>query len=125
MIKVFIPFDKEFNYKECKEMYKKYQRLIGDDQEFRDIVRNTFFYSFFDDDKHIGCIYYYLKEGKLFVNAFAHRHTHITNITCLKKTFEWFKGNIYAETRHKTAIFCLYKCGFKKLRNNIYVLERE
>lgn len=106
-------------------MYKKYQRLIGDDQEFRDIVRNTFFYSFFDDDKHIGCIYYYLKEGKLFVNAFAHRHTHITNITCLKKTFEWFKGNIYAETRHKTAIFCLYKCGFKKLRNNIYVLERE
>jgi hypothetical protein len=125
LIKVFIPTDKDFNYKECKKMYKKYQRLIGDDQEFRDVVRNTFFYSFFDDDKHIGCIYYYVKFGKLFVNAFAHRHTHEINIACLKKTFEWFSGNIYAETRHKTAIFCLYKCGFKKLRNNIYVLERE
>ena len=125
MIRVFIPTNKEFNYKECKKMYKKYQRYIRDDQEFRDIVKNTFFYSFFDDDRHIGCIYYYVRNGKLFVNAFANRHTHLINIECLKKSFEWFKGNIYAETRHKTAIFCLYKCGFKKLKNNIYVLERE
>ena len=124
MIKVFIPKDIAFNYKQCKNLYKKYQRQIGDNQEFRDIVKNTFFYSFFDDEKHIGCIYYYMRGDKLFVNAFANRHTHEINIECLKKSFEWFNCDIYAETKHKTAIYCLYKCGFKKVRENIYKYER-
>ena len=109
MIKVYIPSDFDFNYKQCKKLYKKYQKQIGDDVDFRDVVKNTFFYSFFDDEKHIGCIYYYEKDGKLFVNAFANRHTHEINITCLKMTFDWFNCDIYAKTAHKTAIFCLYK----------------
>ena len=68
MIKVLIPKNTDFNYKQCKKLYKKYKKQIGDNQEFRDIVKNTFFYSFFDEGKHIGCIYYYEKHGKLFVN---------------------------------------------------------
>ena len=160
MIKVLIPKDYDFNYKQCKKLYKKYKKDIGDNQEFRDIVKNTFFYSFFDDDseipdgrsetspvsesrksgsdseamtgtsvkefqgKHIGCIYYYKKDGKLFVNAFANRHTHKTNIECLKMSFDWFNCDIYAQTQHKTAIYCLYKCGFKKVHNNLYKYER-
>lgn len=124
MIKVYIPSDYDFNYKQCKKLYKKYQRKIGDDVEFRDLVKNTFFYSFFDDEKHIGCIYYYEKDGKLFVNAFANRHTHEINITCLKMTFGWFNCDIYAKTAHKTAIYCLYKCGFKKIGDNLYKYER-
>lgn len=124
MIKVYIPNDYDFNYKQCKKLYKKYQKQIGDDVEFRDVVKNTFFYSFFDDEKHIGCIYYYEKDGKLFVNAFANRHTHEINITCLKMTFDWFNCDIYAKTAHKTAIFCLYKCGFKKIGDNLYKYER-
>ncbi len=124
MIKVYIPSDFDFNYKQCKKLYKKYQKQIGDDVDFRDVVKNTFFYSFFDDEKHIGCIYYYEKDGKLFVNAFANRHTHEINITCLKMTFDWFNCDIYAKTAHKTAIFCLYKCGFKKIGDNLYKYER-
>lgn len=124
MIKVYIPSDFDFNYKQCKKLYKKYQKQIGDDVDFRDVVKNTFFYSFFDDEKHIGCIYYYEKDGKLFVNAFANRHTHEINITCLKMTFDWFNCDIYAKTVHKTAIFCLYKCGFKKIGDNLYKYER-
>lgn len=124
MIKVYIPSDFGFNYKQCKKLYKKYQKQIGDDVDFRDVVKNTFFYSFFDDEKHIGCIYYYEKDGKLFVNAFANRHTHEINITCLKMTFDWFNCDIYAKTAHKTAIFCLYKCGFKKIGDNLYKYER-
>lgn len=124
MIKVYIPSDFDFNYKQCKKLYKKYQKQIGDDVDFRDVVKNTFFYSFFDDEKHIGCIYYYEKDGKLFVNAFANRYTHEINITCLKMTFDWFNCDIYAKTAHKTAIFCLYKCGFKKIGDNLYKYER-
>ncbi|MBQ6516808.1 hypothetical protein IJI31_06475 [bacterium] len=124
MIRVLIPTDADFEYKKCKKMYKKYQRLVGDNQEFRDLVKNTFFYSFYDDAQLLGCIYYYTKNDKLFVNAFANRHTHEKNLLCLKKTFEWFKCDIYAETKHKTAIYCLYKCGFKKIDDCLYKLER-
>lgn len=124
MIRVLISGDKNFNFKECKKLFAKNKKLINDNRKFRDIVESTFFYSFFDNEKHIGCIYYYLRGDKLFVNAFANRHTHEINIKCLKESFEWFNCDIYAETRHKTAIYCLYKCGFKKIGENIYKYER-
>lgn len=124
MIKVYIPKDIDFNYKQCKKLYKKNQRKIGDNSEFRYVVKNTFFYSFFDNGKHIGCIYYYKKDGKLFINAFANRHTHEINLTCLKMSLEWFNCDIYAQTHHKTAILCLYKCSFKKISNDLYKYER-
>lgn len=125
MIKVLTPNDTKFNYDECEKLFNKYKIYIRDNQPFKDITENTYFYSFFDDKKHLGCIYYYYKNNRLFVNAFAHRHTHLKNIECLKKTFGWFKCDIYAETRNKTAILCLYRCGFKKEKNNIYKLERQ
>ena len=124
MIRVRIPKDKNFNFKQCKKLYKEHKKLIGDNQKFRDIVENTYFYSFFDDNKHLGCIYYYLKNNKLFVNAFAYRHTHELNLKCLKKTFDWFNCDIYAQTTHKTAILCLYKCGFRKVKDNLYKKEK-
>ena len=124
MIRVLIPKDKNFTLKQCKKLYKEHKKLIGDNQKFRDIVENTYFYSFFDDNKHLGCIYYYLKNNKLFVNAFAHRHTHELNLQCLKKTFDWFNCDIYAQTTHKTAILCLYKCGFRKVKDNLYIKEK-
>lgn len=124
MIRVLIPKDKNFNFKQCKKLYKEHKKLIGDNQKFRDIVENTYFYSFFDDNKHLGCIYYYLKNNKLFVNAFAYRHTHELNLKCLKKTFDWFNCDIYAQTTHKTAILCLYKCGFRKVNDNLYIKEK-
>lgn len=124
MIRVRIPKDKNFNFKQCKKLYKEHKKLIGDNQKFRDIVENTYFYSFFDDNKHLGCIYYYLKNNKLFVNAFAYRHTHELNLECLKKTFDWFNCDIYAQTTHKTAILCLYKCGFRKVKDNLYIKEK-
>lgn len=124
MIKVYIPSDYEFNYKQCKKLFKKYKNLIGDNQEFRDIVKNTFFYSFFDDDTYIGCIYYYYQKNKLFVNAYANRHLHKQTIECFKMSLDWFNCDIYARTQHKTAILCLLKSGFKKISDNLYKYER-
>ena len=59
-----------------------------------------------------------------FGNAFAYRGTHKLNLECLKKSFDWFNCDIYAETQHKTAILCLFRCGFKKVGNNLYKYER-
>ncbi len=124
MIRVFIPNDYGFNYKQCKKLYKKYRHLINDNQEFRDIVKNTFFYSFFDDDKFVGCLYFYEKNNKLYVNGFSHRHMHKQNLECLKMSLNWFNCDIFAETPHKTAVLCLLRCGFKKSSDNLYKYER-
>lgn len=120
MIKVFIPKDLNFNYKECKKLYKKYKNKLEDERNFSDIVKNTWFFSFFNDNNFIGCIYFYRENDKLFVNAFAKRHTHLINLECFKMSFDWFNCDIYARSRQKTAILCLYKCGFKKIDTNIY-----
>ena len=125
MIKVVTPLDKhEFNYKECKKLFNKYKDKINDDQEFRDIVRNTFFYSFSDENGYIGSIYYYEKNGKLFVNAYAKRHRHKTCLECFKMSLDYFTCDIYAQTTHKTAILCLLRSGFKKIGDNLYKYER-
>ncbi len=124
MIKVFIPDNYEFNYKQCKKLYKKNQKLIGDDQEFRDIVKNTFFYSFFDDDIFVGCIYCYYENDKLFLNGFANRHLHKQTLECLKMSLDWFNCDIYAKSKNKTSILCLLRCGFKKVSDNLYKYER-
>lgn len=125
MIKVYIPGDSEFNYEECENLYNQHQEKIGDNQNFRELVRNTLFYSFYDDEKFLGCIYYYLKNGRVYVNAYAGRHTHLQNIECLKMSLGWFTTDIYAYSIQKPAIYCLLKCGFKKVSENTYKYERK
>lgn len=124
MTNVKIPTDIDFNYKQCKKLFKKYRNEINENSEFRDIVKNTFFYSFYDDDKFLGCIYYFEKEGNLYVNAYASRHHHLENVECLKMSLDWFNCDIYAETTHKTAILCLLKCGFKRITENKFIYRR-
>lgn len=124
MIIVKIPSDSDFNYKQCKKLFKKYRDKINDNSEFRNIVKDTFFYSFFDNDKFLGCIYYYEKENKLYVNAYAGRHHHQQNIECLKMSLNWFNCDIYAETTHKTATFCLLKCGFTRINEKLFIYRR-
>jgi len=122
--KILIPKNSNFNYSECQQMYKENQKAIGDNQSFDSLIENTFFYSFFVENKHIGCIYYYERNNKLFVNAFANRHTHLINIYCLKESLSWWNCDIYAKTSHKQAIYTILKCGFKKISKNIYKYER-
>lgn len=127
MIIVRTPHDDLFNYSECEEMYNKNKELIGDD-DFKDIVKRTFFYSFYEWNTHkfIGCIYYYYRnDGRLFFNGFAGRKHHLLNLECVKKTLNWFDCDIYAETKHKTAKLCLLKCGFEKFENDIYIYRRK
>lgn len=124
MITVRIPRDEKFNYKECKDLYKKNQRLIGDDVPFDNVIKDTFFYSFYDDEKLLGCIYCFIRDNEVFLNAFATRHHHKENIECLNLVISWFNGDIYAESIRKPAILCLLRSGFKKLKDNIYIYRR-
>ena len=115
MIKVVTPDNFIFNFAECEELYSSCKDLIGDD-DFYDVVKRTKFYAFYitRTKELIGCIYFYEVGRKLFVNAFANRHHHQLNLECFKESLKWFKRNIYAKSSHRTAIYCLLKCGFQK-----------
>ena len=122
-MKVYIPYDKEFNYTACEQLYKKYEKEIGDIEDFDKIIKNTMFYSFFtDDNKFVGCLYFYKdSSNRLFVNGFSNRKMHQYNIQALKLAFEWFDCDIYAQTPHKNAVYCLLRAGFKKCDDKLYV----
>ncbi len=124
-MKVLIPLDSEFNYMECKNLYNRYQKLIGDIEDFDRILTSTLFYSFIsNENKFIGCLYFYKIGGRLFVNGFSNRKCHLQNIECLNMTEKWFDCDIWAKTKHKTAKFCLLQAGFKKVDNELYVKKK-
>ena len=121
MITVRTPKDKYFNYFECENLYKKCQKDLQDD-DFKSVIERTLFYSFYISatNELIGCIYFHKKGKQLFVNAFANRKHHLLNLECFKESLKWFNCNIYAVGLHKTSRLCLFKCGFERIRNNIF-----
>ena len=126
MITVRTPKHELFNYAECEELYNSCKAdLQGDD--FDKVIKNTLFYSFYiwQTGELIGCIYYYKKNGKMYVNAFAKRGHHLLNLECLKESLTWFKCNIYAEALHKTSRLCVLKCGFKRKKGNLFIYRRK
>lgn len=124
-IKVWIPSQKEFEkYRaECKKLYESVQDKITDTSSFEYICKNTFFYLFEKNGNLIGGIYYFLNdEGKLFLNGFAKRKMHSLCLECLKKSLTWFTGRIYAEAQNRASALCLLKCGFKRIKDKLFVI---
>ena len=113
--------DSNFEYNKCKKLYEESQPLVNDDASFEELVKNTFFYSFYQDGGLIGCIYLFRKEGKLFLSGFSKRKHYYFNFSAIKKIFEWFTCDIYAQSVQRPAIILLLRIGFKKLQKNLYV----
>lgn len=124
MMHVYIPTDLKFDFNACKKMYNKYSKILNESSCFEDIINNTFFYSFYDDAILTLCVYFFVKDDKLWVNGFGIRKKHLFNKQCFKKTLSWFNCDIWAESVQKAAIFAIKTCGFKKYKNNIYVFRQ-
>lgn len=126
MIRVLIPKEREFSLyeREIKELYEKSQDKIKDTNSFEFIRDNTFFYTFLDDDKLIGGIYYFVdEEGFLFLNGFAKRKMFKLNLECLKLSLSWFNCNIYAEAQNRASALCLLRCGFKRKSGKTFMFS--
>ena len=125
MITALIPEDKNFQYEECKKLYDSYRDLIEDDS-FEEVIKRTDFYAFHITStmELIGCSYFYRINGKLYINGFANRHHHLLNTECLKECSKWYDEDVYARTKHKTAILCLLRSGYKPVKKNLYVYRR-
>ena len=125
MINVWIPTQENFKkYKqECQILYKSLQDKIKDTNSFEFICENTFFYLFENDGNLIGAIYYFVDDGKLFLNAFAKRKMHKLCLECLKMSLGWFKGEIYAQAQNRASALCLLRAGFKREKENTFVYK--
>ena len=117
MIKVYIPQDFEFRIYEpqLKKMYNESKEKICDTNTFNFVINNTLFYSFISDGILIGAIYFFLDNGKLFLNAYAGRGHHDLNVECVKMSTNWFSCDIYAEAQNRASALCLLKSGFQRV----------
>jgi len=115
------PLNPDFDFYNCKKLYKKYQKQINDDSSFNEIIKNTLFFSFYKTRNLIGCIYLYPKSNHLFLNAFAKPKNHLFNIKALKYILNLVNIDIYAYSEQKPAILVLLRCGFKKIEKNTFV----
>lgn len=125
-LNVTIPPQKEFPYFEARKMYEENQDKLEDFADFDDTIRNTLFFAFTGDNNELlGLIYYYmLEDGLTYVNGVAGKKHHLTNLRGLKWTLGGFDCDIYARSKQKSAILCLLRLGFKKVKENLYKLER-
>lgn len=126
MITVYTPQDTLFNYTEVEEMYNSCKDEIGDDS-FEDVIARTKFYAFYimQTRELLGCIYFFKRGRRTFVNAFAGRKHHLINLECFKESLSWLKCNIYAEVKNKCSELCVRRCGFKKIKDNLFVYRRK
>ena len=126
MIQVLIPQNPDFKKyeKEIKALYEDNQSKICDNNSFNFIKNNTLFYLFISDGKVLGAIYYFVYDKKLFLNGFAKRKSLAKNLFCLLWSTTWFTKDIYAEAQNKASAFCLLRCGFKRVKENLFVLKK-
>lgn len=125
MITIIKPDSMLFNYAEVEELYNRCNEYIKDDN-FEQVINNTDFYAFYitKTKELIGCIYFFFKGRKLYVNAFAERKHHLLNLECFKLSLSWWKRNIYANATQKTSRLCILRCGFEKVKDNLFVYKR-
>ena len=124
MMRVVIPSDNAFNYDECKALYEQNRGLLRDNSSFDEVLKNTLFYSFYDDNILTLCVYFFKSEDKLYVNGFGRRKHHLFNKMCFTKSLSWFDCDVWAKCPHKPAVFGLLSCGFKKYADDLYVYRR-
>ena len=125
MIRVLIPTDPEFKIyeKEIKNLYQKNQKAICDINSFSFIKNKTFFFMFIKNNELIGAIYYFMENDKLYLNGFSKRKTYYENLICLKMSLKWFNCDIYAEAQNRASALCLLRCGFKRVKNNLFLFK--
>ena len=127
MLEVLIPTNSEYKKYEqqARELYESCQNKICDPNSFDFIQKNTLLYLFLSDKKFIGLIYYFFDAEKLFLNACSVRKSLEDNLRALKLSTTWFKSDIYAEAQNRASAFCLLRCGFKRVKDNLFCYKKE
>lgn len=118
---VISAIDPHFDYEEAKSLWTKHRDKLDDGGDFDKLLRNSHFFSFYENDIFIGCMCFYQKDDKLFFNGFSKRKCHLLNLRCIKKALTFYNTDVYAQSIEKPAIYCLLKAGFHKVSKNLYM----
>ena len=118
-MKIVTPLDKEFDFKQCEKLYNEVIELMGNECSFLDLVLNSHFFSYYEEEKLVGCIYVNEENGKLFLSGFSVRKNHKFNIGAVKKAVQFYNCDIFSKTKNRTAEILLKKCGFKLIKTDL------
>lgn len=111
-MRIVTPLDTDFNFEECEILYNKISPDMNNNCSFKDIIFNSHFFSFYEKNILLGCIYVTSEGGKLYLNGYSIRKNHKKNIKAIKKITAFYNCSIFAKTKNRTAEFLLKKCGF-------------
>jgi hypothetical protein len=119
-MRVLIPYDEGFEYEKVKSMYDENRLRLREQSTFDEVLKNTLFYSFYDGERITLCVYYYSLEGKLWVNGFGKRNSHLFNKKCFEISLKWFDCDVWIDTPYREVAWAVCQCGFKRVEKGIY-----
>ena len=75
-----------------------------------------------DTGKLLGVIYLEGKDEKTYLSGFSVRKNYKNILTAINSVCNYFsEDDIYSETPHKHAKLMLKKCGFKQIKDNLFI----
>ena len=124
MMRVIITPFSTSQYYECLKMYEYNKPKVKDNATFDEVLENTMFYAFYDNDNLSLCVYFYTLDDKLWINGYGIRKNHLFNKNCFLKSLTWFNCDVWAKTVEKPVVWALLRCGFEKYSDGIYVFRQ-
>ena len=113
-----------FDRKKAELLFEENRGNLDDRDGFDVLLTAGVFYNVYDNG-YIGSVFAYKStDGKIWLGGYAVRHKHRACIEAVKKVSAMFK-DIYAETRHKTAVICLLRAGYEWFDKEHGILRRK
>ena len=110
-------FDKE----KAKEYFEINKENLDDRDGFEALLNVSLFFNVYNNG-YVGSIFVYLcEDGKYYLGGYAVRKRYKEVIEAIKQVSDMF-DEIYAETRHKHAVYALMRGGFTRYKENEKVL---
>lgn len=111
-------FDKE----KARILFEVNRENLDDTDGFDALLNKSVLYNLHNNG-YIGSIFVYNRYGDYYLGGYAKRHHIRDNIEAIERVANMF-DEVYAETRHKTAVSVLFRAGFKWFDKDNRILRR-
>ena len=108
-----------------QEFYSLYNSIDNSNLPYpKDILalKDYCFCFYSDEGKLLGVIYLEGKDDKTYLSGFSIRKNYKNILTAINSVCNYFSDDdIYSETPHLHAKIMLKKCGFKQIKENLFI----
>lgn len=113
-----------FDREKAEALFEENRENLDDRDGFDALLGAGRFYNVYDNG-YVGSVFAYEStDGKVWLGGYALRHRHRACIEAVKRVAGEF-AEVFAETRHKTAVICLLRAGFKWMDKEKGILRRK